>query len=102
MGAAYQSLDLVFATEDGRPIDPQTINDRFSQALARVRLQRSACMMHATFATWMPQAGVSLKTVSDQVGHSSIAITGNVYSYVTREIARAAADTLNQALTAGS
>src|SRR5262245_45487190 len=55
-----------------------------------------------TFTTWLLQAGVPLKTVSDQLEHSSIAITGNVYSHVTCEIARAAADTLHQAFTTGS
>jgi integrase len=103
LGAAYQSLDLVFATEEGKPIDPRTMNDRFAQALAHASVPhiRLHDARH-TFATWMLQAGVPLKTVSDQLGHSSIAITGNVYSHVTREIARAAADTLNQAFTTGS
>jgi len=103
IGAAYRSLALVFATEDGKPIDPRTINDRFTQALARaggphIRLHDA----RHTFATWLLQAGVPLKTVSDQLEHSSIAITGNVYSHVTHEIARAAADTLHQAFTTGS
>jgi len=40
--------------------------------------------------------------VSDQLGHSSIAITGDTYSHVTREIAKAAADVLNRAFTTGS
>jgi integrase len=103
LGAAYQSLALVFATERGTPIEPRTMNALFTQMLARAGLP--AIRLHDarhTFATWMLQSGVSLKTVSDQLGHSSIAITGDIYSHVTREIAKAAADALNTAFTTGS
>jgi integrase len=103
LGAAYQDHGLVFATEEGKPIDPRTMGDLFTRMLARagvphIRLHDA----RHTFATWMLQSGVSLKTVSDQLGHSSIAITGDIYSHVTREIAKAAADVLNTAFIAGS
>jgi hypothetical protein len=95
LGAAYQNLGLGFATERGTPIEPRTMNALFTQMLARTGLP--AIRLHDarhTFATWMLQSGVSLKTVSHQLGHSSIAIIADVYTNVTCEIAKAAADAL--------
>jgi site-specific recombinase XerD len=41
--------------------------------------------------------GVSLKVVSDILGHSSIAITGDIYGHVSPDVARQAMDTLGDA-----
>jgi integrase len=92
----------VVATEEGKPLDPNILNRAFAKALKQagvphIRLHDSR---HG-YATWMLQAGVPLKVVSDQLGHSSITITGDVYAHVTREIAQTAADTLNRAFTTG-
>jgi len=42
--------------------------------------------------------GVPLKVVSDILGHSSIAITGDIYGHVSPEVARQAMDVLGEAL----
>ena len=42
---------------------------------------------------WL-RKGVGLKTVSDLLGHSSVAITGDVYGHVMPETARAASDVM--------
>jgi integrase len=100
LGVGYHDHGLVFATEDGRPIDPRRMNHTFTQALTLAGLP--AIRLHDarhTYATWMLQAGVPLKVVSDQLGHASITITGNVYSHVTREVAQHAAATLDTAFT---
>jgi integrase len=93
-------LDLVFCQADGRPIDPRTLNYRFAQALKQAGLPhiRIHDARH-TYATWLLQHDVPLKVVSDQLGHSSVAITGDVYSHVTAAIAHKAAATLNAAFT---
>ena len=41
--------------------------------------------------------GVPLKVVSDILGHSSIAITGDIYGHVSPDVARQAMDTLGHA-----
>jgi hypothetical protein len=38
-----------------------------------------------SFATHMLMAGVSLHTVSELLGHSSVTVTGNVYDHVSTE-----------------
>ena len=45
-----------------------------------------------SYATAALEAGVPLKVVSERLGHSSIAITGDIYSHVRPEIHQAAAD----------
>jgi hypothetical protein len=52
-----------------------------------------------TFATLMPELGVSPKTVRTMLGHSSVAITLDVYSHVSLELKKKAASRLNAALT---
>jgi len=102
LGTGYGDRGLVFAQEDGRPIDPRTMNRYFTQALKRSGLP--AIRLHDarhTYATWMLQTGVPMKVVSDQLGHSSITITADVYSHVTREVAQQAAATLDAAFTTG-
>jgi integrase len=42
--------------------------------------------------------GVPLKVVSEILGHSSIAITGDVYGHVSPDISREAIDILGQIL----
>jgi site-specific recombinase XerC len=42
--------------------------------------------------------GVPLKTVSETLGHASIAITADVYAHLTPELRREAADALDRAL----
>ncbi len=39
-----------------------------------------------THATWMLESGVDLKTVSQRLGHSSITVTADIYSHVTRRM----------------
>ena len=46
----------------------------------------------------MLAAGVPLKVVSDRLGHSSIAITADIYSQVNVEVDRAAADQIPAAV----
>jgi integrase len=41
--------------------------------------------------------GVPLKVVSDILGHSSIAITGDIYGHVFPDVARQAMDTVGDA-----
>lgn len=76
--------DLVFAHEDGRPLHPDSITKTFKRRVEAAGLPwvKLHGLRH-THATLLLQAGVNIKIVQERFGHSSIAITGDVYSHVT-------------------
>ena len=45
----------------------------------------------------MLEAGVPLHTVSERLGHSSVAVTGDVYGHVSTEGVRSAVERLSAA-----
>jgi integrase len=54
-------------------------------------------LRHAAAVGWL-EAGVHIKAVSDLLGHSSIAITGDIYGHTSDDTARSAVDALTTAL----
>jgi integrase len=48
-------------------------------------------------ASVMPTRAVPLEVVSEILGHSSIAITGDIYGHVSPDVAHRAMDTLGEA-----
>jgi integrase len=95
LGAAYDDQNLVFAAENGRPIWPGSVSARFhvlsdAAGLPRIRLHD---LRHSA-ASLALAAGVDLKTVSSNLGHSGISITANLYAHVLPSTARAAADSV--------
>lgn len=77
--------------ENGEPYHPQ----RFTQMLA-ARATAAALppiklhALHDGDATTALETGVPFKMVSVRLGHSSIGITGDLYSHVSVQVARAA------------
>jgi integrase len=51
-----------------------------------------------SFATHMLAAGVPLHTVSELLGHSFVAVTGDVYGHVSTDGARSAVQRLSAAM----
>jgi integrase len=76
--------DLVFQREDGEPLTPRTIGLRFMEpACERAGLRRfTPHSLRHTFAVLLIQAGVPLKYVSEQLGHTSIKITADIYGHL--------------------
>ncbi|MGH3319413.1 MAG: tyrosine-type recombinase/integrase [Streptosporangiaceae bacterium] len=98
-GEAYG--DLVFTAPDGSPILPQTATQAFRLAVRRYGLP--SLPLHGLRHTWATnalRAGVHPKVVQGRLGHSSIAMTLDVYSHVTEGMDAAAAETV-AALIAG-
>ena len=99
----WQDVDsLVFTDEVGRPLRPWAVTKTFAAALKRLGLPhvRFHDLRHGA-ASLMLSQGVPLKLVSEQLGHSSIAITSDVYAHLDRESKRAAADALERAIGNG-
>lgn len=54
-------------------------------------------LRHSTATTWL-ESGIHLKTVSELLGHASIAITADIYGHLSEETARGAMAALSEAI----
>lgn len=99
LGPEYHDYGLIFAQPDGRPLSPRTIYDEFKRLLSRAKLPpiRFHDLRH-THASLMLAQGVNLKVVSERLGHSTVAITGDIYSHVLPTLQEQAAAVLETAL----
>jgi len=94
----WQNLDLVFAQENGRPIDPKADWREWSEILADAGLAHLGvhAMRHSA-ATIALEEGVALAVVQELLGHSDIRVTRG-YAHVSSPLAQDAAARLGRAL----
>jgi integrase len=99
VGSEWRDLGLVFSTEFGDFLSPTTLRLALRRALTRAGLPtiRFHDLRH-TAATLMLSRGVHPKMASEMLGHSTIAITLDLYSHVTANMQRQAADAIDAAL----
>ena len=93
--------DLVFGDVDGTPLDPSTVTHNFGRMMKRAELNARFHDLRHTYATLMLAAGVHAKIVSEALGHSTVAITLDIYSHVTPGLQEAAAKQLDSLLPVG-
>lgn len=82
-GQAYQDRGLMFCREDGTPLHPDTVSKDFKKlaadaGLPPIRLHEA----RHTAATLGLVAGVDRKVMSEQLGHSTVRITEDLYTHV--------------------
>jgi len=92
---------LVFANYDGKPIDPSTLTYNFGRIVKRAGLRARFHDLRHNYASLMLAAGVHPKIVSEALGHSTVAITLDIYSHVTPGLQEAAAKQLDSVLPVG-
>jgi integrase len=98
-GSARNETGYEFTTETGEPCDPRNALRAFKAAAIRAgtRTPGLHTLRHSA-ASVMLTNGVPLKVVSKRLGHSSIAITGDVYGQVAPDVSRQAVRTLGDVL----
>ncbi len=91
--------DLVFTTPSGTPIYGSYLTRTFQRALAAAGLprQRFHDMRHAA-ASFMLAQGVPLAAAQRVLGHSSIAVTNDIYGHITVDATRDAPDKVGKLL----
>ena len=101
-GPAWEESGYVFVDELGRPYHPQRLRTMFEHACrnADMPLIRLHDLRH-TMATLALQAGIHPKVVQEQLGHSGIEVTLDIYSHVPQAVRRDAVDRIVE-LLAGS
>jgi integrase len=94
-GSAWHETGFVFTTEFGEPRDPRNALRALKVAATRAGLADAGLhTLRHSAASVMLTHGIPLKVVSDILGHSSIAITGDVYGHVAPDVSRGAMDVL--------
>ena len=101
LGSAWEDNDLVFANAVGKPILASTlIRLSFAPLLKRAGLPRIRFHdLRHTAATLLLEQGVHPKMVSAMLGHSTIAITLDLYSHVTDTMHKDATAAMQNILT---
>jgi integrase len=99
VGSEWCDLGLVFSTAFGDFLSPTTLRLALRRTLTRASLPtiRFHDLRHSA-ATLMLSRGVHPKMASEMLGHSTIAITLDLYSHVTANMQRQAADAIDAAL----
>ncbi len=95
-GDQWPEPGLVFTTELGAPVDPRNLLRVIEGAAKAAGVEGVGVhtLRHSAAVAWL-EAGVHIKAVADLLGHSSIAVTGDVYGHTSDDTARAAVDGLS-------
>jgi integrase len=98
-GSVWTDTGHVFTTETGQPVDPRNLYRVVQAAAKRAGIKDVGVhSLRHSAATAMLEAGVNIKAVSDLLGHSSVAITGDIYGHTSDDSARAAVAKLSEAM----
>ena len=94
-GDQWQNSGLLFTTELGGPVDPRNLLRIIESAAKTTGVEGIGVhtLRHSAAVAWL-ESGVHIKAVADLLGHSSIAITGDVYGHTSDGAARSAVEHL--------
>lgn len=99
VGEAWQDHSLIFPSELGTPLDPDNVSHAFSRISRRAGLGHwHLHELRHSGASLMLAQGTDLYVVSEVLGHSSVAITKDVYGHLVEGQKRAAAQLMSTAL----
>lgn len=84
----WHDCGLVFTTELGAPVDPRNLLRTVEVAAKAAGVEGVGVhtLRHSAAVAW-PERGAHFKAVADLLGHSSIAITGDVYGHTSDDAA---------------
>ncbi len=98
-GETWQDHGLIFPSEVGTPLDPDNFSHRFSALCRRAGLGHwHPHELRHSGASLMLAQGTELHVVSEVLGHTSIAITKDVYGHLLEGGRRSAAEAMSRAL----
>jgi len=83
---------FVFGNPNGGPLDPDSFCKRFRKAMKDAGLDVHLHSLRHGYAVLNLEAGTDLKTISANLGHSSIRLTADTYSHLTATLQRDAAN----------
>jgi integrase len=101
LGCGWDENGLVCARLDGSPINPNTLTSGFASLVRRTDIPKVTFHgLRHTHATQLFKEGVHPKIVQERLGHSTIAVTLDLYSHVMPGMQEDAAMKVDRALKA--
>lgn len=96
VGDYYTDNDLIFSSSRGDYLDPGNFNRKLNKTVKKIGIPRiSPHVLRHSFATRGLEAEVSLKAMQELLGHSSITVTGDIYTHILKEQKRKEISKLN-------
>ena len=98
-GEMYTNSDFVITKPLGDFSDPSNFSARtFKKLLDKAGITRQFRVhdLRHTHATWLLEAGINVKVISERLGHSSCRITMDTYSHVMQTMQDKAVEMLEQ------
>lgn len=89
---------LVFGNDDGTPLTKTQYRKRWTKYCESIGFELTAHQLRHGYATILYEAGVQDKDAQELLGHSSIAVTRDVYTHIRQSQKEATAKKLNQYL----
>lgn len=81
------------------PLNPHTVYRKTQQILERAGCKKVRFHdLRHTFATMSLENGMDIKTLSNMIGHASVATTLDIYSHITDEMLKNAARTIDRGI----
>lgn len=94
---------LVFRDTNGRPLAGDAVTKRFQRLLRDLGIPRRRFHdLRHTCATFLLMSGVEMKVIQQILGHSTIAVTSDIYAHVLPQMQEAALAHMGSLLTAQS
>ena len=93
------SSEWVFPSPTGGPMSPDSVLHMLQRVLKRAALPRIRFHdLRHTFATLALENGMDVKTLSAMLGHVSAATTLDIYTHITDDMQRAAAENIDRGI----
>lgn len=100
LGPEYKDSGLVVCRQNGKPWNPSTFTKRFQEFIEINKLPkiRFHDLRHTNSTLLMGYGKLSPKTVADWLGHSTTAMTEEIYTHVNDQMKKEAADIIERLL----
>lgn len=84
LGTSYQRNDLVFASDEGTPLNSGNLTKRYYQKILKAAQldHRTLYSLRHSCATLLLAEGINIKVIQERLGHSDITLTLSTYSHV--------------------
>jgi len=100
LGPEYKDHGLVVCRQNGEPWNPATFTKRFQEFIETNKLPkiRFHDLRHTNSTLLLGYGKLSPKTVADWLGHSTTAMTEEVYTHINDQMKKEAADIIERLL----